>query len=146
MFTLFLLDNKHKKNKQIIYVSVYQEILKHIPETCENCLKSKTNKQRIRNCGFIDEESWKGPSFGKEDAFEKWNISFTECPNSIKSRNYFAIQYIMFLSKEGNPTLELSFLQNSAIMDFNTANSIFNDIKREKTKPTKTSSSSKRSL
>ena len=136
-----MLENKHKKNKEIIYVSVYQEILKFIPENCESCLKSKINKQKIRNCGYIDEFYWQGAEFGKDDAFQKWNISFKECPNSIKSRNYFAIQYIMFLSKEGNSTLGLSFLENSAIMDFNTSNSIFNDIKRERDKPAKTVSS-----
>lgn len=108
-------------------------MLKYIPETCEQCnLQKQSEKKSRRNCGYIEFEDWKGTG----DTFEKYNFSFLECPNSIKSRNYFAIQSIMFLSKESNQTLGLSFLENCAIMDYTTASHIFNEIKQERKKPT----------
>lgn len=133
-----MLNNKHKKNRNLIYICLYQELLKYIPETCEKCNMQKNNEKKSkRNCGFIDVSEWKGDG----DEFEKHNFSFVECPNSIKSRNYFAIQSIMFLSGESNSTLGLSFLENCAIMDYKTASHIFSEIKREREKP-----SDKRSL
>jgi hypothetical protein len=108
---------------------VHEFKIGYTKQSCEECRKDKSHekKARNRNCGYIDPALWKGlPRFNKDI-----KVEFTECPNSVYQRNFSIIHCILMLAQEHNPTIDLTYLENRAIIDFKTALNLCDSIIRE---------------
>lgn len=65
------------------------------------------------NCGYIDEEDWKGDGFG----FGTKELITLECPRSIYDRNNVMVDYLLQITSKGYDRSHLGYLDVSAAQD-----------------------------
>ena len=85
------------------------------------------------NCGFIDEHLWVGSGY-MIDGFTDLGVLSYECPASVYLKNSKVIKYLMFLSKGNFNPLELTYLENSALLEYSITSTIAGNIKAERNK------------
>jgi len=86
-----------------------------------------------RNCGYIDDQLWVGSGYPIEGFTDLGRLSM-ECPTSVFYQNHNTITFLMMISKGNYNPLEMTFLENSAILEYTTAVSISSDIRNERKK------------
>ena len=95
---------------------------------CTKC-KKQTNHyelKQIRNCSFIETAYWRN-DFGDKIG----GYGFSECKGGILQLNADTIAYIQMLSRKGNPTINLNYLENKAILDYENARDLAFEVKRK---------------
>jgi len=85
---------------------------------CYKCKETKNydKKATIRNCSFINTDKWIN-NYGNSVLDER----SSECIGGILMRNLRTIEYIQVISRKGQHTLDLSFIENKAILDYMSA-------------------------
>lgn len=90
------------------------------------------NLSKKRNCGYIDNALWVGIPYNIQ-GFEDEEITI-ECPASVFYKNHNTIRYLIYLNNGNINPLELSFLENSALLEYTIAKQISETIRDDRKK------------